>query len=314
MSFTSEVKDELVRNLQNARHCRIAELAAIACFIGSCDRQKKIFSFSSENKNVVEKSEKIIKKIFPVDNIERIFYDRRRAGKDIFVLELKDTGSQKLMETLKLSPDEENNLTVAKGVYMSDCCKRAFLRGAFLTAGSLTDPQKDYHMEFACPNMILASTVVEIIAGLGIEARTVERKKQKVVYVKDSDDIVDLLGFIGAHVALMDMENVRILKDMRNNINRRVNCETSNIRKTTIASARQVADINYIEQTIGLEELGEGLSETARLRVMYPEASLVELGNLHAAKVGKSGVNHRLARISEIADKLRNTNGGKNDY
>ena len=308
MSFTTKVKDELMLNIQKARHCRIAELAALTCFMGDYDINSGVLRLVGENKPLLEKSEKIIKKIFPVDNEERIFYDRRRAGNDSYFLNLEKDISEKLISALKLSFEEEGKIISAgRSVYTSSCCKRAFLRGAFLAAGSMTDPEKDYHMEFACSNEKLAFVLVEIIADFSIEAKTVRRKKQTVVYIKDSENIVDLLNVIEAHTALMDMENVRILKDMRNKINRRVNCETSNIRKISEVSLRQIEDIDFIEQTIGLDELGEGLSETARLRKQYPDASLAELGNLHVTKVGKSGVNHRLAKILKIAQGLRNT-------
>ncbi len=307
MSFTTKVKEELSENIPNARHCRIAELAAICCFAGSLNSEKDEFVISSENILVMEKAEKLIKKIFPVDIDERIFYDIRRSGKDGGGIVFGKNEKKQLFSLLKINElSDDGSPVIGNRLLMSACCKRAFLRGAFLTGGSLTNPEKDYHLEIVCSSAQLADRIVGTAKEFNIEAKTVIRKKQYVVYIKDGEEIVDFLNITEAHVALMDMENIRILKDMRNMVNRRVNCETANIKKTSIAAAKQISDIEFIKATIGLDELGEGLSETARLRVEYPEASLAELGNLHVTKVGRSGVNHRLSRISEMAEKIRN--------
>ncbi len=146
---------------------------------------------------------------------------------------------------------------------------------------------------------------MDVMNGFGLEAKTVTRKKHRVVYVKEGARIVDLLNMTGAHVALMNLENVRILKEMRNSVNRRVNCETANISKTVDAAVRQLKDIEYIRDTAGLSSLPDNLRETAALRLEYPDAPLKELGTYLSPPVGKSGVNHRLRRISEIAEQLR---------
>lgn len=307
MSFTSEVKEELAQNLQNARHCRIAELAALTLFTGHLEEESKEFSFVSESSLLLEKIEKLIKKIFCIDISERIIYDRSRSGKEIGRIALNEEERNQLFSTLKVKLNSKTKeILISPVIYTASCCKRAFLRGAFLAGGSLTDPEKEYHLEVVCGNEQFAQRMVAIIGDFDIEARVVLRKKQYVVYVKDSEAIVDLLNIMEAHVALMNMENVRIVKDMRNRVNRRVNCETANIKKTSIAATKQIADIEFINKTIGLDDLGEGLAETARLRVSYPEASLAELGKMHVTEVGKSGVNHRLSKISEIAEKLKN--------
>ena len=141
--------------------------------------------------------------------------------------------------------------------------------------------------------------------GFGVDAKIVQRKKHFVVYLKEGSQIVDILNVMGAHVSLMELENVRILKEMRNSVNRKVNCETANIHKTVSAAVRQIEDIRYIQQKIGFEQLSEGLAEIARLRLEQPEATLKELGMMLSAPVGKSGVNHRLRKLSDIAEKLR---------
>ena len=143
-----------------------------------------------------------------------------------------------------------------------------------------------------------------------MDAKTVQRKKSYVVYLKEGSQIVDILNIMEAHVALMELENVRILKEMRNSVNRKVNCETANINKTVSAAVKQVEDITYLRDTIGFEKLSEGLEEIALARLAYPEATLKELGELLSPPVGKSGVNHRLRKLSEMAEKVRQEQGG----
>ena len=138
-----------------------------------------------------------------------------------------------------------------------------------------------------------------------MDARIVQRKKSYVVYVKEGAQIVDLLGLMGASRAVMELENIRILKEMRNSVNRQVNCETANINKTVNAAVKQIEDIRYIERVKGFESLRDNLAEIAGLRLQYPEATLKELGMMLNPQVGKSGVNHRLRKLSVIADELR---------
>ena len=195
---------------------------------------------------------------------------------------------------------QENSLTLQQS-----CCKRAFVRGAFLSSGSISDPRKGYHFEIVCADERKAQLLQEIIRSFHIDAKTVLRKKSYVVYVKEGAQIVDMLAIMEANVALMDLENIRILKEMRNSVNRKVNCETANINKTVNAAVKQIEDIKLIEEIMGFERLNEGLAQTARLRLQYPEATLRELGLMLSPQVGKSGVNHRLRKLSVLADELR---------
>ena len=174
-----------------------------------------------------------------------------------------------------------------------------------LCIGSMSDPEKSYHLEFVCEDEEQARFLRSMIATFDIETRVLERKEHYVVYLKEGTSIVDLLNVMEAHVALMELENLRILKEMRNTVNRRVNCETANINKTVNAAAKQVEDILYIEEHKGLVSLPDTLYEMARVRLDNPDATLKELGEILVPPVGKSGVNHRLRKISEYADKLR---------
>ena len=183
--------------------------------------------------------------------------------------------------------------------------RRGFLRRAFLDTGSMSDPEKGYHLEFVCDSGDEADLIVSALAAYDIRAKIVPRKKYQVVYIKESEDISTLLNVIGAHLSLMELENLRILKDMRNSINRKVNCEAANITKTVNAAAKQVEDIEYIREHYGLDNLPDGLRQMAALRLEFPDATLKELGERLSPKVGKSGVNHRLRKLCGLAEKMR---------
>lgn len=185
------------------------------------------------------------------------------------------------------------------------CCKRAYIRGAFLASGSISDPNKAYHFEIVCHSEELAQKLQMLFSCFEVEGKYVERKGHSVLYLKEGSQIVDALNIMEAYVALMNFENVRILKEMRNSVNRQVNCETANINKTVNAAVKQVNDIELIRDTIGLDELPDSLREMALLRLEYPEAALKELGNYLESPVGKSGVNHRLRKLAAIAEGLR---------
>ena len=200
---------------------------------------------------------------------------------------------------------ENAHTAVSDRLIASECCKRAYLRGAFLVSGSVTNPEKNYHLEIVSHTAAHCQQLIDAASYFGIEAKLAERKKYYVFYIKDGSMISDFLNIIGAHKALMDFENVRILKDVRNTVNRRVNCETANISKTVHAASRHVEDIRYIEAHGGLSMLPEKLENMARLRLEYPDISLSELGEMFDEPITKSGVNHRLRKISEYADSLR---------
>ena len=207
----------------------------------------------------------------------------------------------------------EEQIRLKKWIYppvvSSICCRRAYIRGAFISVGSVNDPEKNYHMEFVLADKFVAEQLRELINSFELDAKVVERKDHYVVYLKEGEQIVDLLNVMEAPLALMDLENVRIVKEMRNDINRKVNCETANLNKVVGAAVKQLEDIDYIEETIGLSRLPEQLEEIARLRLEYPDKSLKELGSFLSTPVGKSGVNHRLRKISNIAEMLREGKG-----
>lgn len=285
MSFSSEVKEELAGHLGKSRHCQIAELAALIAFEGKC------YVAESENQLLQDKYRLLLGKLFKIEEIEGE-EDRKRVFSSIKMWD-------DVAEEARLSE------TVNGILLQQNCCRRAFVRGAFLAGGSISDPNKSYHFEIVCRTLEQAEQLQEVINSFDVEAKIVARKKYQVVYLKEGSQIVDILNVMEAHVALMNLENVRILKEMRNSVNRKVNCETANISKTVNAAVQQLRDIEYIKETAGLSSLPDNLREMALLRLEYPDAPLKELGTYLDPPVGKSGVNHRLRKISEIAERLR---------
>ncbi len=174
-----------------------------------------------------------------------------------------------------------------------------------MCVGSMSDPSKGYHLELVCESQDMANQVKDVLLTFDIDAKIICRKKYFVVYIKEGSAIVDFLGICEASVALMEFENHRIYKDMSNSINRKVNCETANIAKTVKAANRQVEDILLIQKVYGFEKLSDGLREMAEVRLNFPDATLQELGEQLDPPMGKSGVNHRLRKLSELAEELR---------
>lgn len=285
MSFSSEVKTELAKHLGKSRHCQIAELAALIAFEG------RIPAAESENRLLMQKYQLLLAELFHMEEIHT-----EEEARSVF-------STVKMYNDVTGEPEPED--TVKGLLIQQSCCKRAYIRGAFLAGGSISDPNKSYHFEIVCRSIPQAEQLRDVINSFDMDAKIVARKKYQVVYLKEGSQIVDILNIMEAHVALMNLENVRILKEMRNSVNRKVNCETANISKTVNAAVKQLADIEYIRETAGLSYLPENLKEMALLRLEYPDAPLAELGTYLNPPVGKSGVNHRLRRISEMADSLR---------
>lgn len=287
MSFSQEVKEELEKHIGQARHCQMAELAAIMNFSGQFGRiseDKFTIGFQTENETVVRKGFTLLKKTF---NIE--------AGVAV--------DEEKMQEIHYKFGDFSKPVSAL--LVKNSCCQRAFLRGAFLCIGSVSAPEKGYHLEFVCTQEDKAKQIQDLMLNFDIESKIVLRKKYFVVYMKEGKAIVDLLNVMEAHLALMNLENLRILKEVRNTVNRRVNCEAANISKTVEAAGRQIEDILLIKEKYGLQNLPDNLREMAEVRLEYPEMPLKELGEQLEPPVGKSGVNHRLRKLSEIAEKLR---------
>ena len=289
MSFSSNVKEELAKQISKSRHCQLAELAGMIEMNGRVDEHTGRLTLESENMLLVQKYAILMKRAF---------------GTDISK-EVDEHETKKILAALKITQLPVNRQAANGLILMQTCCKRAFIRGAFMAAGSISDPNKAYHFEIVCHTIEQADQLQELLCGFDTDAKIVERKGHYVVYIKEGAHIVDSLNIMEAYVSLMKLENVRILKEMRNSVNRKVNCETANISKTVNAAVKQIEDIELIRKMRGLDDLPPQLREMALLRLEYPEAPLKELGGYLDPPVGKSGVNHRLRKLSAIAEELR---------
>lgn len=291
MSFSSTVKEELAAYISPARHCQLAELAALIHFGGHLTEDGCHLKLDMENEAIARKCFTLLQKTYNINNV------------------MREADEEKVLQAMHLYDDAHHIIPLDTPVnalmVKNSCCARAYLRGAFLCAGSMSDPEKSYHLEFVCGKPEQAGQLKEMIQEFQIEAKIIKRKKYYVVYLKEGSGIVDLLNVIGAHVSLMNLENLRIVKEMRNSINRRVNCEAANITKTVNAASKQIEDILLIQKRYGFQNLPDNLRQMAEIRLEHPDAPLKELGEYLEPAVGKSGVNHRLRKLSEIAEHMR---------
>lgn len=318
MSFSGKVREELSENISQARHCRIAELAA---FIGMCGTVS-IDSFDryhikihSENIVVARKVFTLLKKTFNIRTDISVKRNVKRESVSYLVVIKSHEDALRVLQATKMIGEQQVGTDAICGfnplIIRQVCCRRAFLRGVFQAAGSMSDPNKSYHFEIVCTISEIAEQIRSVICSFGLDAKIVRRKKSYVVYLKEGSQIVDILNVMEAHVALMELENVRILKEMRNSVNRKVNCETANINKTVSAAVKQVEDITYLRDMIGFENMPDNLVEAAYARLDHPDATLKELGESLTPPVGKSGINHRLRKLSEMAESLRQKQEGR---
>ncbi|MCI8402324.1 MAG: DNA-binding protein WhiA [Lachnospiraceae bacterium] len=310
MSFSSRVKDELAEIYSSARHCQIAEIAAMLSMDGkilNTGKNSPIVVLATENLPVARKCFTLLRKTFNINtevSVRRGTFLQKNGNYTLLVSNPEDV--EKLLSATRMTPLPGTGQWIpGKLILQNDCCRRAFLRGAYLACGSMSNPEKGYHFEISCTAREKAEQLCQVFASFGVDARIILRKKYYVLYVKEGDQIVDILNIMAAHVALLELENIRILKGVRETVNRQVNCETANLGKTTSAACGQMNDILLIQKRMGLQNLPKLLRDTATARLNWPDASLKELGDLMDPPVGKSGVNHRLRKLKELADSLR---------
>lgn len=302
MSFSGQIKEELAQVISSPRHCQLAELAALVQFCGHIEEDGSLL-VQSENPLVIRKSFTLLKKTFKIEAVSksqmqtqnyRLFVTGEDAFRVLEALKICDTAGHLMMRHL-----------TDPVLIKNSCCKRAYLRGCYMAVGSMSDPYKSYHLELVCGLQAQAEQLLKILHDFSLDAKMIIRKKYHVVYMKEGENIADFLNITEAHKALMEFENTRIYKGMRNMVNRKVNCEAANITKTVNAATRQVEDIRLIREKMGLEGLPEPLRQMAYVRLENPQASLGELGKLLDPPVGKSGVNHRLRKLGELAKELK---------
>lgn len=310
MSFSSNVKEELSRFEERHPCCRRSELAALlrnGLSIRRVDGENRLL-FVSENALLSRHVFSIVKELYQSGPEVLMLKTHRFRDHAIYRLDFSDmiVSSEKgtLLRDCGIVA-EADRLTFLPWKAKARCCRRAYLRGCFLAGGSISDPDRSYHLEISFPNRMLFEEFRSLLMEFGIEARDIIRKGHLLAYLKEGQDIVDFLNIAGAHGALMQLENIRIMKDVRNQVNRIVNCETANLEKTVNASFRQIDSIRYLEAHLGLDSLPDGLREIARLRLAHSEVSLQELGEMLSPVLTKSGVNHRLRKLERMAAQMR---------
>ena len=300
MSFSTHVKNEILS-------CEITDECCFHAFAYGMLLFSRAFSFFdvsllTEQEAIAEKYEQILEsvcKVYPEVN-------KSDAGK-IKVEVVTAADREKVMDTFGY----DKNSKVSRlnwSNFAGECCKQAFLKGAFLTCGTVNDPNKGYHLEFVVPYLNLSKDLKLFITDydeLDITPKSVVRNSNYVVYFKDSEAIEDLLTVMGAYNSSLELMGVKMYKDMRNNVNRKLNFENANLDKTIDASSRQINAIEHIKNTVGLSYLSGDLEELARIRLENPDMSLRELGDALTAPISRSGVNHRLKKICTIAEEIK---------
>lgn len=292
MAFTQDIKEELIKKYSKNGHCQKAEFLGMALILGNFE--EGAFTLPLDSEAAAKKNFTTLRKNY---SIEADVPEHRTKNKVIYRLSVKAPDAGRIEEALR-----KNNL---KSALERECCKRAFLRGAFIAGGTASNPEQFYQMEIAGKTKENCELLCRVMQYFGLNAKITKRRDKYFTYIKDSEEISDLLNIMEAHVAMMNFENVRVVREVRGNINRQVNCETANLQKTVAAAYKQAEDIKLIKETIGFAALDENLKEIAEIRLKNPDVPLGELGNLLTPPIGKSGVNHRLRKISQIAEDIR---------
>jgi cell division protein WhiA len=314
MSFSSTIKKELTQ-LDSRSCCRRAELSALVRMNGTVQPRPggPVLDITTENPSTARHVFTLFKQLYQVQPEVLVRRKIRLKKNNVYMIRLAEqTG--KILANLGIF--REGSWERVEGILpeliKQSCCKRAYLRGAFLAAGSVNDPDSgSYHMEIVSTYHDHSQALLDLMNFFHLHARMIERKKGYVVYIKEGDKIGEFLNIIGAHPSLLRFENIRIMKDMRNSVNRLVNCETANLNKTIQAAMRQIENIRLIEEEIGLDQLPARLREVAEARLKHPDVNLAELGQLlPGGKVSKSAINHRLRKLDELANRIREARSG----
>ena len=313
MSFTSDVKKEIFSHENSARHCMLAELAAYFICSGEWSVDGK-FVLDSDNGQLTDRISKLLIKTYGQGTVDSIVNRKADSGTNLDIDNLSSkifVNNEKIsyiFSSVKFSHNDTYEIQhVVPGIMLKNsCCRRAVLTAWFLCLGSVSDPEKNYHCEYVCVSEEQADQIINLLKGFDVSSHRMIRKGRVVVYIKDSESIAALLNVVGAHKALMHLENLRIEKGLRNDVNRAVNCDTANAKKVAATSGRQIADIIFLRDKVGLDNLPDNLGQMALIRIENPDLSLKELGELLDPPIGKSGVNHRLRKLSELAEEYRN--------
>lgn len=312
MSFSTDAKNELSRLNIGKKSLDIAELSAMIRLSGSIQFMGNMqigLKITTELNSIARRIFKILKIHFGINTSITVNKNQMLKKNNSYVLTITpEMGASKLLVDLGILEKENSFIPrndISNKIIQEPEDAHAYIRGAFLGSGSISDPEKNYHMEFVVNSEDYAYELSDLVNSMGFSSKIISRKNYYVIYLKESEQISDLLAIIGATNAMLALQNTKILKEMRNNVNRIVNCETANLSKTVDAAVRQVESILIIQKTIGINKLPANLQELALLRLENEDISLKELGEMLHPPLGKSGVNHRFKKIEEIANRHR---------
>ena len=313
MSFATETKKTIAKLMPEERCCMLAEIAGYARIRGIlrlAGGGHLSVSLTSEDPAVVRMLKQLTAAYFDADSDIEVRQGSLLKRENRYRLTFQDerTGEKILRETGMLKVVDGSNVLMdglAPEVIRKTCCKKACLRGLFLAGGTVNDPEKGYHLEIVCSDKITAADVKKLMNQFSLKAKVVERRGSWVVYIKGSEHVADFLKIVGAYSQVFRLEDVLALKSLRNKTNRIVNCENANLDRSVDAAGRQISNIRFIQEHLGLEQIPERLRNAAELRLAHPELPLSELAKLADPPVSKSGLNHRFAKIAETAERLR---------
>ncbi|MDH6479380.1 DNA-binding protein WhiA [Paenibacillus sp. PastH-2] len=307
LSFAALTKKELTM-VESPPCCEKAEMSALIRMNGSVQLSSKkvVLDISTENAAIARRVYSLLKKYYQV-HIELLVRKKMRLKKNnVYIVRIPSRVQEILKDLRIVSEGFIFNDGIDEEIVRKNCCKRAYLRGAFMAGGSVNNPEgSSYHLEIASMYEEHCKALVDLAGEFHLNARCIERKKGFILYIKEGEKIIEFLNLIGAHQALFKFEDVRIMRDMRNSVNRIVNCETANLNKTISAAVRQIENIKLLQREVGLESLPDKLREVAEIRLAHPDINLKEVGEMLKGNVSKSGVNHRLRKIDELAEKVR---------
>ena len=312
MSFSSKVKGEICRYVDITKSEALSEVTAIMKASGTLGFSGKGLKFriTTENPASARLTFSLLKEHFGIHSKIMVKRSNSLKKNNIYMVVIdEEMGVKDLLKLAGIIKEDEGIISLDYSIdnkfVDTEDKKRAFIRGAFIGGGSVSNPEKTYHLEFVTHSLEFAEDLKNIVNHYKLNSKVIQRKNSYIVYIKEVEKIQDMLSVVGAHTCLLEMENIRIIKEMRNNVNRLVNCETANLSKTVNAAVRQVESIRFIEKTVGLGRLPKNLQEIAHLRLENPQESLKELGELLNPPVGKSGINHRLRKLEKIAQEIK---------
>ncbi|MGM0213004.1 DNA-binding protein WhiA [Enterococcus sp. AZ109] len=307
MSFAAEVKKELT-GLAVQKELAKAELAALIRMNGSLslNNHQFVLNVQTENAAIARRLFTLLKEHYGVRSELLVRRKMKLKKNNVYIVRLKQE-TQSILTDLNIMDGLMFQSHISKELRTENEKVRAYLRGAFLASGSVNNPETSrYHLEISSIYEEHNQDICDLLNQFDLNARTLARRNGYITYLKGAEKIADFLILIGATNSMLKFEDVRIVRDMRNSVNRLVNCETANMNKTIDAASKQIENIRFIETTVGLQSLPEKLQEIAELRMLHPEVSLKELGEMiPSGTISKSGINHRIRKINDFAEELK---------